>query len=812
MKSYLSLIPISARVRRKQSRMTLICITLAVFLVTAIFSMAEAGIDMETANAVDGSGYWHIMLKDAQGSAAQQIADRPDVAASSWYSVLNLDDDLKMDKECYIGGAQTALCGIEEPFITDIMHYFTESSHVTGEDDVILTENAQELLGVKVGDTVTLNTPCGSYDLVISGFRIGGGGKYAGSNGSTGTTSALLVKDDQVGAFMHINTYRAICAANGETYSLQYYIQFDRRAKLKKAIEEIKEQYGYTDEDIKLNTILMASKGISNSTYIQNIYPLAGVLFLMILAAGVMMIGSSMNSNVAQRMQFFGMLRCLGASRSQIIRFVRLEALNWCKTAVPIGAVLGTAATWILSAGLKYIVAGEFADMPVCTVSPLGIFCGAVIGVVTVFLAAQSPAKRAAKVSPVAAVSGSAGDIKNVKRAASARFGRIETALGIHHATAVKKNLFLMTGSFAFSIILFFSFSVLIEFVGCLMPQKSYSPDLSITSVDEAEQAINGIDASLAETIGQIGGVAHVMGRRVSFDLPAELPEGDGQTYRQGQVDLLSYDEYQLDLLVKDDDLREGSDSTEVHGDSHHVLAIWDRDMPLKIGDRIRIGKEELEIAGLLRYSPFSNDGGSDGKIMIIASDETYIRLTGITEYALLDVQMEKGPAKVNDAAVEQIRALAEAYEFQDRREEAEGVREYYAFMAFGYGFIVIIALIALLNIMNSISMSMSARIGQYGAMRAVGMGARQLTRMIAAEAFTYAVSGCVVGCPAGLLLSKYLYDHLITSHFYYFTWQVPVGQILIVLAFVFTTAVAAVHTPAKRIREMAVTDVINEL
>ena len=41
MKSYLSLIPISAKARRKQNRLTLACIILAVFLVTAVFSMAE---------------------------------------------------------------------------------------------------------------------------------------------------------------------------------------------------------------------------------------------------------------------------------------------------------------------------------------------------------------------------------------------------------------------------------------------------------------------------------------------------------------------------------------------------------------------------------------------------------------------------------------------------------------------------------------------------------------------------------------------------------------------------------------------------
>ena len=41
MKSYLSLIPISAKVRRRQNRMTILCIVLAVFLVTAVFSMAD---------------------------------------------------------------------------------------------------------------------------------------------------------------------------------------------------------------------------------------------------------------------------------------------------------------------------------------------------------------------------------------------------------------------------------------------------------------------------------------------------------------------------------------------------------------------------------------------------------------------------------------------------------------------------------------------------------------------------------------------------------------------------------------------------
>ena len=48
MRSYLSLIPISAKVHRRQNRMTLLCIIFAVFLVTAIFSMVDLMVRCET--------------------------------------------------------------------------------------------------------------------------------------------------------------------------------------------------------------------------------------------------------------------------------------------------------------------------------------------------------------------------------------------------------------------------------------------------------------------------------------------------------------------------------------------------------------------------------------------------------------------------------------------------------------------------------------------------------------------------------------------------------------------------------------------
>lgn len=216
----------------------------------------------------------------------------------------------------------------------------------------------------------------------------------------------------------------------------------------------------------------------------QSLLSVAVVLFLLILIAGVLMISSSMNSSVAQRVQFFGMMRCIGMSKQQIIRFVRLEALNWCKTAVPIGLILGVVTTWGFCAVLHFVVREEFSNIPLFGIRLVGIACGILRGSDYRVVAANAPAKRASKVSPIAAVSGNTGNGKTMRHSAHTRFGRIETILGINHAISVKKNLILMTGSFALSIILFLSFSVMVNFVDYLIPQSAATSDIDIASAD----------------------------------------------------------------------------------------------------------------------------------------------------------------------------------------------------------------------------------------------------------------------------------------------------------------------------------------
>lgn len=792
MRSYLGLIPVSARVHRRQNRMTLLCIIFAVFLVTGIFSMADAFIQSETANARETGGNWHINLEHLSEEEAAAIAKRPDVAASSWFDMVNMEKD----RNYSINGIPTVLCGVEEDFRTKIMTYFPEGASLNA-GEVILTPNAMTLLGVHAGDAVTLNTPVGSYGLNITGFR-SGSSRYATDSG-TGETTALLVKGEQMGAFLPMEVFREILSANGDAGSPAFYVQFDEKARVKRALEEIKEQFA--EAKINEHMILLAAVGASENRVAKNIYPAVMVFCLLVLLAGVLMITGSLNSTIAQRTHFFGMMRCIGMSKKQVIRYVELEALNWCKIAVPAGIVLGTGATWLLIAFLRYFVGGEFARMTAVRVSPAGIVSGAVVGMLTVLIAARAPANRAAEVSPAAAVSGSADTGKQKNHRVSTKFMRIEAALGMSHAVSSKKSLLLMAGSFALSIILFLCFSVLVELLGIMMPTKSYAADIDISVSEDGGL----ITPDLIETLKEMPGVKRAFGRQYAAAVPAEFSaEIDRNT-----ADILSYDDIQLDWIPKDGELRKGGDLKKVYGDQGCVLCIWDKDVPLTVGDRVVLNGSTLEISGMMTSNPFSNNGRTDGDVIVICSRETFVRLTGEDRYSIVSVQMDPG---ADDKEVEAIHDLVRGrYAFSDRREEADS-GTFFAFSLFLYGFLAVIALITVLNIMNSISMSVSARIKTYGAMRAVGMDGGQLTGMIAAEAVTYAVTGCGLGCMAGLPLSKFLYDKLVTAHFPYFTWTLPFGSLLIIVLFVFGAVAVSVYAPAERLRNMAVTETINEL
>lgn len=722
MKSYLSLVPISGKVRKRQNRMTIFCVIISVLLVTAIFSVADMWIRASSEGLQQKHGNWHIRLENISQDIAEEIAQRPDVAAVGWSETFNTD----ADQPFYIGEKKAALYGADSIYLAELVNALEEGSLPQGDNDVMLSSNARLALDVKIGDHVTVKTPSGDTDFTVCGFGSDDADTY---QGQTYLVAVYMMRDAYIG----------VMEQNNIPINPTCYIQFQDVSKATGIITEIRQQYDLPEGDISENTAIMGLAGQSSNESMKNIYGIAAILFVIVLLAGVLMISGSMNSNVAQRTKFFGMMRCIGASRQQIIRYVRLEALNWCKTAVPVGLVTGTAIEWGICAFLRYGVGGEFAAMPVFALSPVGLLSGAVVGIVTVLLAAQSPAKRASKVSPVAAVSGNSDTALSVRHTTKRKIRKVERTLGIHHATASKKNWFLLTASFSLSIILFLCISVGLDFAYELIPSvmRSWQPDISLTGY--ANERV--LDQGLSDAISRITGVEHVWGSSYIEHVPAASSRQEID-----HVNITSYSEYVLDCA--EESLVEGNLS-EVYGDSGKVMTVLNKDNPIKVGDVIQVAGQEIEVVCGI------SDGLYPSEYSIICSQETFTRLTGEENYSMIGIQLS---SKATDETVKQINSLAgsDVIFTDERQRNQENTNTWLAAKFLLYSFMAIIAMITLFNIINSISMSVTARIKQYGAMRAVGMDGEQLTRMIAAEAFTYAVSGLIVGSGIGIVLAAF--------------------------------------------------------
>ena len=778
MKSYLSLVPISGKVRKRQNRMTIFCVIISVLLVTTIFSVADMWIRASSEGLKQKHGNWHIRLENISQDIAEEIAQRPDVAAVGWSETFNTD----ADQPFYIGEKKAALYGADSIYLAELVNALEEGSLPQGDNDIMLSSNARLALDVKIGDHVTVKTPSGDTDFTVCGFGSDDAEYYQGQT-------------YMVAVYMMRDAYISIMEQNHLPINPSCYIQFQDVSKASGIISEIRQQYDLPEEDISENTAIMGLAGQSSNESMKNIYGIAAILFVIVLLAGVLMISGSMNSNVAQRTKFFGMMRCIGASRQQIIRYVRLEALNWCKTAVPVGLVTGTAIEWGICAFLRYGIGGEFAAMPVFALSPVGLISGATVGIVTVLLAAQSPAKRASKVSPMAAVSGNSDTALSVRHTRKRKIRKVERTLGIHHATASKKNWFLLTASFSLSIILFLCISVGLDFAHELFPvTRSWQADTDITLTGYANERV--LAQGLSDEISGITGVEHVWGSSYTEHVPAASSRQEID-----HVNITSYSEYMLDCA--EESLVQGNLS-EVYGDSGKAMTVLNKDNPIKVGDIIQVAGQEIEVVCGI------SSGLYPGEYSIICSQETFTRLTGEENYSMIGIQLSR---QATDETVKQINSLAGSNVIftDERQRNQEDANTWLAAKFLLYSFMAIIAMITLFNIINSISMSVTARIKQYGAMRAVGMDGEQLTRMIAAEAFTYAVSGLIVGSGIGIVLSRFLYVRLVTRYFGS-QWSLPIVLIAIIVVFDTVSAAAAVYAPAKRIRNMPITATINEL
>lgn len=771
MKSYLDLVPQYEKVHRKNSRISVLCIVISVLLVTTIFSMADMALRAQKGYFIKTNGEYHVSLKDIDEQTAEMVGSRIDVSVCGW---------TYQGSTGMIGEKPVIFAGANESAFSSLTEMNMQSGVYPAQaDEALLNQAALEQLGLAVGDMVTVTVPDGSRkDYLITGVL-----ENMGS----------LLKADVYGMVLTEDGFREIADENAKEGST-FRIQFKSGVNIQAAIRQIKETYGLNDGQVAENAALLGLMGQSENSTMQSLYIVAAFLVLLVLIAGTVMIAASFNTNVLERVQFYGLLRCLGASKKQVKRFVILQGLRQSMKAVPFGLIIGQILTWCACLLLKSISGERFSEIPLFQFSVVGLIAGTVIGFLIVLLASLSPAKKAAKVSPVTAISGNTQLTQN-KKAANTKLFRVETSMGIFHALSVKKNVFLMTCSFAISIMMFLSFQVMVTFLDQGMPALAPSAaDVSIA------MGATPLDRTLSDEISKVDGVDKVFGRMEQTGVSASYGSDTGT------FTLVSYTDKQFQWAKQD--LNKGS-ITSVQNENGYALITYRDGLNWNVGDTVTLhtsaGDKQITIAGIVTTTNAANSAGSYG--YMICSEQTFIEIAGDLGYTTIDVQLTNAG---DDNTVSAIRGLipADSNVSDKRLTNSEAQSSYYTGAVFIYGFLIIIALITVFNIFNSMNASVASRTKQYGIMRSIGMGANQLYKMIAAEAFTYAILGCAVGCALGLPLNRAMFQFLIADK-WGAGWTVPIASLLLIVLLCLISAAIAIRRPIKQISKMAIVDTI---
>ena len=500
----------------------------------------------------------------------------------------------------------------------------------------------------------------------------------------------------------------------------------------------------------------------------------AGILVgvLLLLAAGLV-IYNILKIAVSRQMTQYGILRAMGAEKGQLYFLVIAQILSLCALGIPLGLLLGslsakgilTAATGLLSPEIFLARdAGELDRLIAENSGGKGLFLLASAAITLLFaLAAALPAARyAARVAPTVAISGTQVKIR--------RRNRKEKRIRNFEAFYARLNLRRSRGRTAITVLsLVMSVTVFIALqsaVGLLDASgggvAEHYGDYSITNEavgfsPQEYQALES-DPQVAEltamqfSLYEQGADGCLDGINFGLSLqPAETFQvvGLNDSYWDKVFSRLP-----LELLEK---LKAG-EGCMVRNPI--PLNFQGQDIPrtnIPVGETITVADRKLEVLytldGYDGYLSVGNSGFVNG-VQVIVNEELYTALTGKSAYnELLPALVEGVDREDFDAVVEALArrtpgTLWLSYEDTDRQ-LAESFAQIHLL---AWGLILFVALIGLLNIINTVYTSIHTRVAEIGMQRAIGMSAGSLYRVFLWEGAYYGMIASVIGGIAGYL------------------------------------------------------------
>lgn len=627
-------------------------------------------------------------------------------------------------------------------------------------DEIVVSRDFLETMGMKarIGDAISLSFQTqedGKLNLpkeetfTITGFTVDSEEVKESGNYSV-MVSERFAKSLLPEGKHRFRFYGCLAGTEGKTTD-----------QITEELKEIGSEYDILETNIVTNTEMLGAIYTDSSAYFG-----FAIFMLVIILAGILTIYSIYYVSMLGKVQEYGKLRAIGATRRQIRSLVFREGFMVAAFAVPFGVFLGTGlGVWSLH---RMIAQGISADNiltdtikmilkegRISLVQPWLLGLAAAVAFLTVYLSLLKPMKIAGKITAVEAIRYQGDQEKKKKKE---RKGYRELNIRKLTVTNLKRNqrrtaitiLTLgMTGIF---------FMTVATVLNCMnekvMAEDEIRSDIHV-SIDawvgdmmHPEREIQNIQKNnplTEERKEEILAMEGVEDLKVSWYAGAyllnqeELKEDDGSDLYTGvsglnEEDLEECETYVVKGSVKDPKLSQGTGI--ILGDGfvtrNSDLTLGDT-VELEILDGDRKIEKEFEIVAVVD-TPQSLLGNSFG----LPADV----LQGFCETDLtddFDIYVDKSKvAEVTKAvsSIVQEEEFLEMKTYEQAYEEAKNAIGLFVYA--GYGALVIFGMIGILNLINTMINSVYARRKELGMLQAIGMSNRQMIRMLQMEGLFY--------------------------------------------------------------------------
>ncbi|MFI0814816.1 ABC transporter permease [Streptomyces sp. NPDC021098] len=532
-------------------------------------------------------------------------------------------------------------------------------------------------------------------------------------------------------------------------------------------------------------------------------YAMLGFAGIAVLV-GIFLIVNTFSMLVAQRTREIGLMRAIGSSRKQINRSVLIEAL----LLGVVGSILGVLGGVGLAVGLIKIMgnAGLHLSTDQLTVKPATPIVGLTIGIVVTVIAAYIPARRAGKISPMAALrdAGTPADTKagwirgaigtlltaggaaalvvagNADKAVDGSMflglGVVLTLIGfivigpllaglvVRALATVVLRIFgpvgrlaernalrnpRRTGATGAALMIGLALVACLSVVGSSMVASATDELDKSVGADFIIQSDSGqpITRQIEQAAHRAKGLDHISDAKMIDGAKITLPDGKTVTKDLSAADPTYAEDLRTPVVAGDLAAAYGKDAMSVPEG-------FAKDHEVKQGDTLTVAFKEGRTAKLKVAAITSDDVSLDKGALYtnIATVEAYVPAKLMPADIMMLAQAKDGQEA---AAYKSLKAELHPYPSVKVRDQTDYKKEMKdqvgQLLNLVYGLLALAIIVAILGVVNTLALSVVERTREIGLMRAIGLSRRQMRRMIRLESVVIALFGALLGLGLGM-------------------------------------------------------------